>query len=100
LIKNIELTKSIKKIKLIINEIKKDIENKNKQLTKKTNNTSSTNNIQDNNNNNINDFSKLMDGIQINPMLITLKTCVNQFHLSKKLFENYFSFSDIEKLNG
>jgi hypothetical protein len=100
LLKNIELTKNIRKFKTIINEIKKDIENRKKQFTKKLNNSSTNNNIQDNNNNNINDFSKLIDGFQINPMLITLKTCVNQFHLSKKLFENYFSLYDIEKLNA
>ena len=82
--KNIELTKIIKKIKLIINEIKKEIENKSKKFSE---------NFQGNKyqGKDINEYSKLIEGFQINPMFITLRTCVKQFSSCKKLFESHFS---------
>ena len=88
LMKNIELTKIIKKIKVIINEIKIEIENKSKKFGNKN-----TENFQGGNKygKDINEFSKLIEGFQINPMFITLRTCVKQFSLSKKLFESHFS---------
>ena len=95
--KNIELTKIIKKIKLIINDIKKEIENK--PPKKFSNNFIQENKYGKENVNN--EFSKLIEGFQINPMFITLRTCVKQFHLSKKLFESHFfvNVSDTGKGN-
>lgn len=85
--KNIELTKIIKKIKMIINEIKKEIENKSKKFDNKNLESFQENKYAKV----IIEYSKLIEGFQINPMFITLRTCVKQFYLSRKLFESHFS---------
>ena len=83
------MTRIIKKIKEIVNEIKRQIENK---LNKDNNKIKHFDKSEENKlGKDINELLKLNEGFQTNPMFMTLRTCVKLFYSSRKLFDSHFS---------